>query len=119
MATMIFLTCRRVDLKKPPTMKEFMTSILKIGGYINEKIARKNSGTVPGSLPEVDKLLFATALYHNLSVVTADRQLGKAIEAVSLNVADMATLLRELVQNKNYLDRRAKPSWPSRRREWI
>ena len=33
-------------------------------------------------------------------VVTADRQLGKAIKAVSLNVADMATLLRELVQNK-------------------
>ncbi len=52
------------------------------------------------SLSEVDKLLFATALYHNLSVVTADRQLGKAIKAVSLNVADMATLLRELVQNK-------------------
>ena len=33
-------------------------------------------------------------------IVTADRQLGKAIKAVSLNVADMATLLRELVQNK-------------------
>jgi len=52
------------------------------------------------SLSEVDKLLFATALYHNLSVVTADRQLGKAIKTASLNVADMASVLRELVTNK-------------------
>jgi hypothetical protein len=37
MAIMIFLTRRRVDPKKPPTMKEFMTSIAQIGGYIDKK----------------------------------------------------------------------------------
>jgi|694.fasta_scaffold05056_11 predicted nucleic acid-binding protein len=52
------------------------------------------------SLSDVDKLLFATAVHHGLAVVTADRQLGKAIEAQSLEVTDMATVLRELVTKK-------------------
>lgn len=37
MAIMIFLTRRRVDPTKPPTMKVFMTSIAQLGGYINKK----------------------------------------------------------------------------------
>lgn len=37
MAIMTFLLRRPVDRSQPPTMKEFMTSIAQLGGYINKK----------------------------------------------------------------------------------
>lgn len=52
------------------------------------------------SLSEVDKLVFATAVHNKVAVVTADRQLGRAILARVLKVNDMAGILRELVMDK-------------------
>jgi hypothetical protein len=44
--------------------------------------------------------VLATAVIHNLAVVTADRQLGKAIAAAGLKVTNMASILKELVNTK-------------------
>lgn len=52
------------------------------------------------ALSNVDKLVLATAVIHNLAVVTADRQLGKAIAAAGLKVTNMASILKELVNTK-------------------
>jgi len=53
----------------------------------------------PG-LAEVDKLVFATAVHSQLSVVTGDRRLGRAVRDANLQVIDVASILRELVRTK-------------------
>lgn len=52
------------------------------------------------ALSDVDKLVFATAVLNKLAVVTADRQLGKAIAAAGFHVSNMALVLKELVSTK-------------------
>lgn len=58
-----------------------------------------SSAGLPKALAQVDTLVYATAVHFGLSVVTADRQLGRAIRDAGLPVADMASILRELVRS--------------------
>jgi len=51
------------------------------------------------ALAEVDKLIYATAVQFELSVVTGDRRLGRAVRDSGQQVADMASVLRELVED--------------------
>ena len=57
-----------------------------------------SSGELSTALSEVDKLVYATSAHFKLSVVTADRRLGRAVREAGLDVTDMASVLRELVQ---------------------
>lgn len=64
------------------------------------------SGTILSpALAEVDKLVFATASHYSLSVVTADRRLGRAIRGAGLTVADFALILKELVHANRISER--------------
>lgn len=55
---------------------------------------------LPRALASVDTLIYATAVHFGLSVVTGDRQLGRVVRDAGLQVADMASILRELVHAK-------------------
>lgn len=67
----------------------------------NAELAKFHGKYKPSNaLSDVDKLVFATAVLKKLAVVTADRQLGKAIAAAGLQVANMALVLKELVNTK-------------------
>jgi uncharacterized lipoprotein YbaY len=57
-----------------------------------------SSVTLSKALSEVDKLVFATAVHHELAAVTADKRLAKALRAKGRHVANMAIVLRELVE---------------------
>ena len=57
-----------------------------------------NGASLPLSLSEVDRSLFATCLHTNLPVVTGDRQLAKAITQNGLAVGDVPTILKDLVR---------------------
>jgi hypothetical protein len=59
-----------------------------------------SSAALPTGLAEVDTLIYATAVHFGLSVVTGDRQLGRAIRDARLHVENMAMILRELVHSK-------------------
>ncbi len=59
-----------------------------------------SSVALPKALAEVDTLIFATAVHYGLSVVTGDRQLGRAVRDKGCRVADMALILRELVHTR-------------------
>lgn len=59
-----------------------------------------SSAGLSKALAEVDTLVYATAVHFGLSVVTGDRQLGRAIRDAGLRVADMALILRELVHSR-------------------
>jgi hypothetical protein len=59
-----------------------------------------SSAVLPKALAEVDTLIYATAVHYGLSVVTGDRQLGRAVRDKGCRVADMALILRELVHSK-------------------
>jgi hypothetical protein len=48
----------------------------------------------------VDTLVYATAVHGRLAVVTADRQLAKAVRSQGAQVGNMALILRELVLAK-------------------
>lgn len=52
------------------------------------------------ALASVDTLVYAAAVHENLSVVTGDRQLAKALVKAGVQVANMALLLQELVSQK-------------------
>ena len=58
------------------------------------------SARLPKGLAEVDELIYVTSVHFGLSVVTGDRQLGRAVRDVGLHVEDMAMILRELVHSK-------------------
>jgi len=73
----------RVTIHELPTTTE-LTRILSSAG-------------LPEGLAEVDTLVYATAVHYGLSVVTADRQLGRVIRDARLQVANMALILRDLV----------------------
>jgi hypothetical protein len=67
----------------------------------NEELAKFLKKFNPSiALSDVDKLVLATAVLNKLAVVTADRQLGKAVVAAGLQVANMALILKELVNTK-------------------
>lgn len=51
-------------------------------------------------LAAVDKLIYATAVHHQLAVVTADKRLAKALQEEELQVGNLAIVLRELVEAK-------------------
>ena len=68
MAIMIFLTRRRVDPKKPPTMKEFMTSIAKIGGYIDKKSqGPPGSKTIWRGMSRFETIVEAYAAFNQMT----------------------------------------------------
>lgn len=58
------------------------------------------SVTLSTALAEVDKLVYATAVQFQLSVVTGDRRLGRALRDAGLQVIDIASILRDLVRAK-------------------
>jgi len=76
----------RVTMQELPSAAE-LTRILSSAGLSK-------------ALAEVDTLVYATAVHFGLSVVTGDRQLGRAIRDAGLGVADMALILRELVHSR-------------------
>ena len=68
MAIMIFLTRRRVDPKKPPTMKEFMNSIAQIGGYIDKKSqGPPGSKTIWRGMSRFETIVEAYAAFHQMT----------------------------------------------------
>lgn len=76
----------RVTLQELPPTSD-LTTILTSAG-------------LPVGLAEVDTLICATSVHFGLSVVTGDRQLGRAVRDAGLHVEDMAMILRELVHSK-------------------
>lgn len=64
-----------------------------------------SSVSLSKALAEVDKLVYAAAVHHQLAVVTADKRLGKAVQARGLQVGNMALVLRELVVAKKLTER--------------
>jgi hypothetical protein len=57
------------------------------------------------ALAEVDKLVYAAAVHHQLAVVTADRRLARALRVRGLQVGNMALVLRELVFAKKLTEK--------------
>lgn len=52
---------------------------------------------LPKSLAEVDRLIFAAAVYHSLRVVTADKELAGRLLKLNLDVTNCALILKQLV----------------------
>ena len=77
---------RRVTLQQLPPTAE-LAAVLE-------------SVMLSSALAEVDKLIYATAVHFNLSVVTGDRRLGRALRDAGLQVMDIASILRDLVHSK-------------------
>jgi rRNA maturation endonuclease Nob1 len=75
-----------VEIPQPPPLTE-LANLLSSSG-------------LPKSLSDVDKLVFATAVHHELPVVTGDIRLAKAVRKRGLDVGNMALILKELVQSK-------------------
>ncbi len=85
--------------------------------------------TLSKALAEVDRLVYATAVSANCTVVTGDRHLGKALKQVGATVGDVAMILRAMVRaqtlrrvrcvellkaladRNDYLLGKADPSW--------
>ena len=76
----------RVTLQELPSTSD-LTTILSSAG-------------LPKALAEVDTLIYATSVHFGLSVVTGDRQLGRAVRDAGLHVGNMAMILHELVQSR-------------------
>ena len=55
---------------------------------------------VPKALSTVDRLVYATAVCRQIPVVTADKQLARAVRAKEIRVGNMALILRELVNGR-------------------
>jgi rRNA maturation endonuclease Nob1 len=75
-----------VEICEPPPLKE-LASLLSSAG-------------LPKSLSEVDKVVFATAVHAQRAVVTGDLRLAKAVHSRTLEVGNIALILRELVLTK-------------------
>jgi hypothetical protein len=75
-----------VEICEPPPLVELATLL--------------SSAQLPKSLSEVDKLVFATAVHTAIPVVTGDLRLAKEIRKRTLQVGNMALILKELVQTK-------------------
>ena len=73
-----------VEICPPPPLTELANLLLSL----------------PKSLSDVDKLVFATAVHSDLAVVTGDIRLAKAVRKRGLDVGNMALILQELVQTK-------------------
>jgi hypothetical protein len=56
---------------------------------------------LPSALAEVDRLVYATAAHFRLSVVTGDRSLARMCVRAGLPCADIALILRELVEKRS------------------
>ena len=78
---------KRVSYHELPTTSDLTTILSSVG--------------LPKALAEVDTLIYATSVRFGLSVVTGDRQLGRAIRDAGLQVGNMPMILRDLVHSKN------------------
>ena len=58
------------------------------------------SSNISKALSTVDRLIYATAVCRQIAVVTADKQLARAVRARRIPVGNMALILRELVVAK-------------------
>jgi len=58
------------------------------------------STTLPQALSTVDRLVYAAALHQKIAVVTADKQLARAVRTKEIRVGNMALILQELVLTK-------------------
>ena len=58
------------------------------------------SSDISKALSTVDRLIYATAVCRQIAVVTADKQLARAVRARQIPVGNMALILRELVVAK-------------------
>ncbi len=56
-----------------------------------------NNANLPRSISEVDKLVYVTAIHHELSVITGDKALARAIVKQNSKVGNMAMVLKDLV----------------------
>lgn len=56
---------------------------------------------LPSALAEVDRLVYVTAAHFRLNVVTGDRSLGRSCVRAGLPCADIALILRELVESRS------------------
>ena len=54
---------------------------------------------MPASLAKVDRMVLGVGIHHGLGVVTGDRRLARAVQQAGLDVLDMATALKELVES--------------------
>lgn len=72
-----------VELCPPPPLPE-LASLL-------------STSSLPKSLSDVDKLVFATAVHTEAAVVTADKRLAKAIRRHGQLAGSLALVLQELV----------------------
>ncbi len=52
---------------------------------------------LPRALADVDRLVFATAVYHGVTVVTGDIRLARALTRQGQHVGNMAMILKTLV----------------------
>lgn len=52
------------------------------------------------SLAQVDTLVYAAAVHHQIAVVTGDKRLARALLAQKLRVGNLALVLKELVRVK-------------------
>ena len=55
---------------------------------------------LPKVLAQVDKLVFATAVHHGLTVVTGDKSLAQAVAQKGLYVGNIALALKTLVVSR-------------------
>jgi len=76
---------KRVSYHELPTTSDLTTILSSVG--------------LPKALAEVDTLIYATSVHFGLSVVTGDRQLGRAVRDAGLHVGNMAMILRKIVQS--------------------
>lgn len=59
---------------------------------------------LPRSLTQVDKLIYAAAVHHKLTVVTGDKDLAKAIARKGLYAGNTALVLKALVINGELIE---------------
>lgn len=55
---------------------------------------------LPRGLAQVDKLIFATAVHHGVTVVTGDKRLAQAVAQKGLYVGNIALALKTLVVSR-------------------
>jgi hypothetical protein len=55
---------------------------------------------LPKTLSDVNKLIYATSVRSEIAVVTRDRGLARAIQQRKLNVGNVGSILRDLVETK-------------------
>jgi hypothetical protein len=123
--TCSLITLDKLLLERPTMARHFPKSILALeksfsADQLREQTAKRmrrkvtiqelpaahdlatvfSSADLSPALADVDKLIYASAVHFRLSVVTADRRLGREVRDAGLQVTDFASILRDLVQAK-------------------